>query len=164
MPPSNHIHKSMLLRGVKFPEKALNRADIEATKGRAARSGRTYGGAPLRSNGRGQNTINYGGSSSYQSSGPTASQSYQGFQNGYNGNHYPVPPPGWQPPPPGVNSFGRGAPPPPPGIHGAYNQGYQPYNYAHNDYSQPPAYTTHNGQRWDGRSDNYQGQRGRRGR
>ena len=50
----------MLLRGVKFATAALNRADIEATKGRASQSGRSHGGAPLRGNfgsnrGRGNN-------------------------------------------------------------------------------------------------------------
>lgn len=62
MPRSIHTHKSMLLRGVQFPPAALNRADIEATKGRASHSGRSHGGAPLRSSygsGRGRGSIGY---------------------------------------------------------------------------------------------------------
>jgi 5'-3' exoribonuclease 2 len=57
MPKSGHIHKSMLLRGVKFPPPALNPADIEATKGRAARSGRSNAGVPLQGDGRRSNAI-----------------------------------------------------------------------------------------------------------
>lgn len=62
MPRSIHTHKSMLLRGVQFPPAALNRADIEATKGRASLSGRSHGRAPLRSNdgsGRGRGSIKH---------------------------------------------------------------------------------------------------------
>lgn len=106
MPKSNHIHKSMLLRGVKFAPPALNAADIEATKGRAARSGRSNGGVPLQGDGRRNNGINYGSSN----------------RNGYpqsNGHQN-----SWQPPPPGMQGFGRGPPPPPPpGAYSNYNQG-----------------------------------------
>jgi hypothetical protein len=64
MPCSNHIHKSMLLRGVKLPTRVLDQNDIEGTKSRAARSGRSHGGAPLRGNGgfRGRDSFNYSGS------------------------------------------------------------------------------------------------------
>lgn len=47
----------MLLRGVQFGPPVLNRGDIEIIKGRAHRSGRSYGGAPLQGdhgNGRGR--------------------------------------------------------------------------------------------------------------
>jgi 5'-3' exoribonuclease 2 len=37
----------MLLRGVRFPPATLGQADISATRQRAARTGRSYGGAPL---------------------------------------------------------------------------------------------------------------------
>ncbi|MCJ1284596.1 5'-3' exoribonuclease 2 [Xylographa opegraphella] len=62
MPRSQYVHKSMLLRGVKLAPAALDRADIEATKGRANRSGRSYGGAPLRGNNgsaRGRGSFDY---------------------------------------------------------------------------------------------------------
>jgi len=65
MPKSRHIHKSMLLRGVKLPPLALTQADIEATKGRARNSGRSYGRAPFqggqngRGRGRGRGDFNY---------------------------------------------------------------------------------------------------------
>ncbi|MCJ1381667.1 5'-3' exoribonuclease 2 [Xylographa soralifera] len=65
MPRSQYIHKSMLLRGVKLAPPTLDRADIEATKGRANRSGRSYGGAPLRGNngnGRGRGNFDYSSS------------------------------------------------------------------------------------------------------
>lgn len=101
MPRSIHIHKSMLLRGVKLGQPALDRADIEATKGRANSSGRSHGGAPLgggRGNGRGR-----GGQINYSNDRPNP------FAQHLN--------PGFAPPP---NGFGRGAPPP-----GQFN-GYPP--------------------------------------
>jgi 5'-3' exoribonuclease 2 len=137
MPKSSHIHKSMLLRGVRFPEAALNQADIEATKGRAARSGRAHGGVPLKEDGRGRNSFNYASSNQYPQS-QNHQQSY-GSQNGYNGynNNYPVPPPSWQPPPPGTSGFARGPPPPLPTSYGSYGRGQA---QAPSGYSQPPAY------------------------
>ena len=54
----------MLLAGVKFDPFALNRDDIEGTKGRARTSGRSFGGAPLRN---GNNGPGYGGG--YQNGG-----------------------------------------------------------------------------------------------
>lgn len=38
----------MLLRGVKFPPPALDRSEVEATRARAGRTGRSYGGVPFR--------------------------------------------------------------------------------------------------------------------
>lgn len=108
MPKSQHIHKSMLLRGVKFPPSALNASDIEQIKGRAARSGRVYGGVPLKGDGRGHNNFNFAPAGQN-------SQHSQGSQRGYNRNSdYPPPPyASWQPPPPGSGGFARGPPPPP---------------------------------------------------
>lgn len=120
MPKSTRTHKSMLLRGVKFAEPALNRSDIEVTKGRASRSGRSHGGAPLQGNGRGQNSFNYSGSN--QNHHPPSHRQPYGSQNDHYSN-YPVPPPGWQPPPPGVGGFARGPPPPPPGSYGYAGRG-----------------------------------------
>ena len=47
MPQSEHVHKSMLLRGAKFPTPMLDRLDVEGVRNRSARGGRSYGGAPL---------------------------------------------------------------------------------------------------------------------
>ncbi|OXV08499.1 hypothetical protein Egran_03738 [Elaphomyces granulatus] len=54
IPKSIHIHKSMLLRGVKFPPPTLDEAEIKVVKSKAQHSGRWFGGAPLR-NGNGNN-------------------------------------------------------------------------------------------------------------
>lgn len=148
MPRSKHIHKSMLLRGVKFPPPALNRADIEATKGRANKSGRSYGGAPLRNdyyNGRGR-----GGHIDYNDSRPHSypPQVNPGFApQAAPGNYHGGPPPppmrGWAqppsgpppsygnapygyPPPPGNFGYAPALPPPPP--HG-YQNSYHDGNY-----------------------------------
>ncbi|RFU34525.1 hypothetical protein B7463_g1821, partial [Scytalidium lignicola] len=169
MPRSSHTHKSMLLRGVKFPEKALTKADIEVTKGRAARSGRTHGGAPLQGNGRGRNNMSYA-VSSYTPTGPPGSQSSHGSQNGFNSHNYPIPPPSWQPPPPGLTSFAHGNPPPPPGMYGSYTQGYSPHDYPQpptnlqRSYEAPPGYGGYDDRRWDGTGSGYHGQRRGRGR
>ncbi|KAI9736649.1 MAG: 5'-3' exoribonuclease 2 [Cirrosporium novae-zelandiae] len=127
MPSSLHIHKSMILRGVKFPPPMLDRSDIEATKSRASRSGRAYGGVPLRNNyngGRGNGSINYVANNR---SNPFAGHLDPSFAPQYpygnGGNGYRGPPPsqqgGWgasqrsnqysQPPPPG-NEFSYGYP------------------------------------------------------
>ena len=50
MPRSTHTHKSMLLRGVKLAPPTLDQADVEATKGRAGRSGRPHGGISSKAN------------------------------------------------------------------------------------------------------------------
>ncbi|KAL6715170.1 5'-3' exoribonuclease 2 [Lecanora helva] len=123
LPRSIHVHKSMLLRGVKFEPATLNREDIEATKGRASHSGRSFGGAPLgRGRGRGRgNQINY------------ADDRPNPFAAHIN--------PGYGPPP---LSFGRGGPaPPPPG--GQFNgyppppsRYYGPPPLAQNGYHVPP--------------------------
>ncbi|TVY49956.1 5'-3' exoribonuclease [Lachnellula occidentalis] len=117
MPKSKFLHKSMLLRGVEFPPAALNQGDIEQTKGRAAKSGRNHGGAPLNGGGRGRGSFNF--------AAPNHQQPH-GSRNSYNGNnnYQPPPPPGtgWQPPPPGLAARFGGPPPPPPGNYGSYGQ------------------------------------------
>ncbi|TKA78398.1 5'-3' exoribonuclease 2 [Cryomyces minteri] len=152
MPKSTHVHKSMLLRGVKFGTLALDHADIEATRGRSRQSGRHFGGVPLNDNytngGRGRGRggrINYGADSR---------QNYNDSRNGYSGdsrsghvqqdgrpnpfaahlNPQFVPPPqfavqnGYGAPPPGwvppPPHLARGPPPPPPGQYGYPPQGY----------------------------------------
>ncbi|MCJ1453268.1 5'-3' exoribonuclease 2 [Mycoblastus sanguinarius] len=123
MPRSVHIHKSMLLRGVKFASPALDHADIEATKGRANHSGRSFGSAPLRGghgNGRGR-----GGQINYADDRPNPFAAHLN--------------PGFAPPP---NQYERGAlaptgqfngyPPPPPRANGYYNGMLPPSNGYYN--------------------------------
>jgi 5'-3' exoribonuclease 2 len=117
----------MLLRGVKFLPPTLDRADIEATKGRANSSGRSFGGAPLRGGrggGRGR-----GGHINYADDRPNP------FAQHLNANFAPP-----------LNGFGRGGPPPP----GQFNNfppppprgnGYQhgaPPPHSNNYYNGPP--------------------------
>src|SRR5450755_136419 len=52
MPTATHLHKSMLLRGVKEPSKQLDNSDIAILKSKARHSGRDFGGAPLYDNTR----------------------------------------------------------------------------------------------------------------
>lgn len=142
MPRSTHIHKSMLLRGVEFGSPALDRGDIEATKGRANRSGRSYGGAPLRgdhSNGRGR-----GSQMSYADSRPNPfaahinpNFSHQGNPNSHRGGPPPPPMGSWSPPPAGLESSWRGPPPPPPPGYGGPSYGYAPSGQVAN-YGRPP--------------------------
>jgi len=149
MPRLNHVHKSMLLRGVVFPPPALSQSDIEATSGRAAKSGRNHGGVPLKGDGRGRNSFNYNPSSNPYSAAPSRQKSYSS-QNDYSNPHYSAPPPGWQPPPPGMGGFAHGPPPPPPpGAYRSYSQGQNPpvypppapYGYsAQTGYGPPPGY------------------------
>ncbi|KAI6084353.1 exoribonuclease Dhp1 [Hypoxylon rubiginosum] len=126
IPASGHDHKSMLLRGAKMPTPALNGSDKQELRGKMRGSGRSYGGAPL---GRGGYDGNRrGGRMNF---GPDSRRDRPDrpppYQNGYN-NSYPVPPPGWAPPPPGFPGFGNGLPPPPPpAYHGGrdnYGNGY----------------------------------------
>ena len=61
MPTSKHVHKSMLLRGVKEPPKQLDHSDIAILKSKARNSGRSYGGAPLNNNGYRNGSYGNGG-------------------------------------------------------------------------------------------------------
>lgn len=122
IPKSSHIHKSMLLRGVKFVTPMLNSADIRATKGRAQHSGRSFGGAPL--NGRGR-----GGRVEYGSDRPNPFAAH--LDPRYGGPPppgMPMMPPGWVPPTQGAGDYSRGPPPPPRGGMSYYppGQGHQP--------------------------------------
>jgi 5'-3' exoribonuclease 2 len=136
MPRSSHIHKSMLLRGVKLPSRALDQSDIEGTRSRAARSGRSHGGVPLRGNGgsQGHDSFNYAGSNSFSRPQNRNQQSYSGY-NDYNNNYAPPQVSSWQPPPPGVAGFARGPPPPPPGSYSAY-----PHAQSYQAQPRPPTY------------------------
>ncbi|KAL8810500.1 MAG: hypothetical protein Q9200_002534 [Gallowayella weberi] len=149
MPRSSHVHKSMLLRGVQPAPPTLNREDIEATKAAAARSGRSFGGAPLRGNGRGRGAggdhINYGD----KRPNPFAAHVNPGyapppppyFQGGR--GPPPMPPQGWVPPPPGGQYNGYGPPPPRQGFHNSYPP--PPPNVYHGGPPPPPGNVYHGG-------------------
>jgi 5'-3' exoribonuclease 2 len=117
MPRSHNVHKSMLLRGVRMPPPMLDRTDIEETRTNAGKTGRGYGGAPLRENGAGRGQrINY--------ANPFAQHLNPNFNPTMQQRAPPPPhlvgPNGWfPPPPPGV---GQAFPPvpPPPGIGGPF--------------------------------------------
>lgn len=152
MPRSNYIHKSMLLRGVKFSPPALDRTDIEATKGKANRSGRSFGGAPLsgdygNGNGRGRGQISYADSRP----NPFAAHINPNYvppnvSSNSRGPPPPHPPSGWLPQTPGAQAFRGGMPPPPP-LGGGVPYGYQPppqqYQYAS---PHPPPSNHYNGE------------------
>ena len=131
MPRANYVHKSMLLRGLKPAPPVLDRADIEATRGRANYSGRSFGGAPLRGNGgRGRGGhINYAD----QRPNPFAEHLNPGYSP-QGGNHAGPPPlsnyapPSNRVPPPRngyydaapptfPHGYYGGPPPPPPNLH-----------------------------------------------
>jgi len=131
MPRSTHVHKSMLLRGVKFEAPTLNREDIEATKGRASHSGRSHGGAPLgrgRARGRGSQ-IHYAD----DRPNPFAAHIQPGFgpppsfgrggpppPHGGQFNGHPPPPPRYNGPPPAAQNGYCSGPPPPQQAYGRY--------------------------------------------
>ena len=151
MPITAHVHKSMLLRGVKLPTAALDRSDIEILRSKSQRSGRSYGGVPLgRSNHNGdrRGPINYDygpGRPHQRQDQPDRAPNFR--SNGYQQrNSYPVPGPSsttWSPPPPpGYPGFGVGLPPPPPPAH-LYGNGSYEQNYGRNQgyggrYPPPP--------------------------
>jgi hypothetical protein len=116
MPRLGHLHKSMLLRGVKFPARALDNTDIEVTKGRAAHSGRNHGGVPLRGgygSGRERDSFNYAASNAYAKQPFQGQQSYSTW-NSYKSPQYPYPQmPNWHSAPSGVAGFAQGPPLPP---------------------------------------------------
>lgn len=161
MPRSSNVHKSMLIRGVQMPPPALDRGDIEETRRQAGRSGRGYGGAPLRENGRGRGrAINY--------ANPFAQHLNPNF-NPIGMGGPPPPPPyqganGWIPPPPPFAGRGfPGVPPPPPGMAGGFPPPFPPGNYGQgsrgwNSGGPPPP----NNGYWDGQRDSYRPNRGGR--
>ncbi|PGH03730.1 5'-3' exoribonuclease 2 [Blastomyces parvus] len=112
MPKSMYTHKSMLLRGVKPDPPVLEKSDIEITRNKAQRSGRSFGGVPF-GNGRGR-----GGRMSYASDRPSNDRPNP-FAAHINPSFVPppIPPPhmggppaGWAPPPPGMTGTSYGAP------------------------------------------------------
>ncbi|CAG8002539.1 unnamed protein product [Penicillium olsonii] len=167
LPKSSHVHKSMLLRGVKLPTPMLDSSDIRATKGRAQNSGRSFGGAPFQGRGR-------GGRMNYQSDRPQGDRPNP-FAGHLDPNFAPGPPggpagahmvpPGWVPPGQGYGGYSRGPPPPPRGGMGNQyppQQGYQQnggYYNPQNQYNQGGQYN--NGYQQGGYgSQDYRGGRG----
>ncbi len=117
MPRSHNVHKSMLLRGVQMPTPILDGTDIEETRTNAGRTGRGYGGAPLRDNGTGRGQkINY--------ANPFAQHLNPNFNPAVQQRAPPPPhlvgPNGWFPPPPPGTGHGFPPVPPPPGIVGPF--------------------------------------------
>ena len=138
----------MLLRGVKFAPSTLDRADIEATKGHAHHSGRSFGGAPLRGGrggGRGRGGhINFADDrpnpfaqhlnpgfvpppNAFGRGGPPPSGQFNGFPSPKANGYYNGPPP------PQPNGYSSGPPPP---VGGRYNAPPQPPAGAY--YNGPP--------------------------
>ncbi|MCJ1477372.1 5'-3' exoribonuclease 2 [Lambiella insularis] len=147
MPRSKYLHKSMLLRGVKLNAPMLDRADIEATKARANRSGRSYGGALLRGgNGhdRERGNVNYASSrpnpfAEYVTPGfvPPGVGAYPPGNGVYRAGGRSFPPQGdWRGP------SKQRIPQASPGYNGGYPQGYvqmnQAANHGHLGYVPPP--------------------------
>lgn len=142
MPKSSHVHKSMLLRGVQPAPPALDRQDIESTKAKAAHSGRSFGGAPLRGNGNGRGR---GGSHLNYSNGDNRPNPFAAHVN-----------PGFAPPPP-PNFQGRGGPPqgwvpPPPHYFSGQYNGYVPPQQGYNG---PPPPLPHQANGYHGNNQGY---------
>ncbi|CAC9884572.1 unnamed protein product [Aureobasidium pullulans] len=143
MPPTNTVHKSMLLPGLKPPNPVLDYSDVESTRQASQKSGRQFGGAPLYDQGSGRGRIDYGAGGGYGGNnggyrggrggrgggggGYNNGPRNDGYGRGNGGGGYGAPPPpgGFQNLPPGLAAqaaahFGRngggggGLPPPPP--------------------------------------------------
>ena len=175
MPQSEHVHKSMLLRGVKFPTSILDRGDIDGVRNRSARGGRSYGGAPLHvdnyrpghnnhnnnnNNNNGYRGNNYRGGYDRQHhrtpytgnvlnpENPFAAHLNQNFAPGaWSSNSFPPPP---LPPPPQVTGWGMQAP------HHNSGSSSHSYGYGKNDRGGM-------GQYWQTAPRNYNGYGGRGG-
>ncbi|KAJ5904493.1 5'-3' exoribonuclease 2 [Penicillium tannophilum] len=176
IPKSEHLHKSMLLRGVKFSTPMLNDADVRAVKGRAQHSGRQFGGAPLNGRGRG-GRMDYGGGRPNPFAAhldPRFMNMPQGGQGGPQGGHagqhggMPMMPPGWVPPQQGAGDYSRGPPPPP---RGGMSHQYPPRDYngqqgqygGHQNYGSQDNYGRGGYRGGRGRGHHQGGNRGNRG-
>lgn len=84
MPELKSVHKSMLLPGIVFNPSALDYDDVQATRNRANKTGRSHGGVALTQNGGrsdGQR-INYGA----RDNGPPQNAGGYNAHNGYGAN------------------------------------------------------------------------------
>lgn len=95
MPVFSQIHKSMLLPGVKFNDPVLDYQDVEQTRQKAQRSGRSFGGVRLSQNGDRSDgrRINYSardngnhGSNGYDDRNGGGGRGGYGGGNGYGAN------------------------------------------------------------------------------
>lgn len=122
----------MLLRGVKFNPPVLNSMDIEVTRSKAQRSGRSFGGVPFgNGKGRARNQISY---TPERSNNPFAAHINPGFVNSMSraDSYFPSP----TPPQPQYHFSSRG-------YYGQYHHGggysgHHPrdsYNYSYNSAS-----------------------------
>lgn len=137
-PKSQHVHKSMLLAGVKFDPQALDMNDIDNTRNRARTSGRSFGGAPLRNgsngHGGGRGRIDY----SESRPNPFAGHLQPGFvppphianRDGYGRPAYQQQP--YQQP------FPQTYPPPVPPNYSSYHPPSQSQNYGSANHPPPP--------------------------
>ena len=149
LPKKNGLHKSVILPGVKPPDPVLMPEDIEATKAKAMRSGRSFGGAPLhgdrgrgRGRGRGGPPVHYGDHSNMNQNpnnnrpNPFAAHiNPQYFSNG------PSPPQmgrGWGPPPPPGAMHGQAPPFQPMQGVGGFMPPQMGMNMPRDPYSRPP--------------------------
>ena len=135
MPHSSHIHKSMLLRGLKMPAPVLEKADKDEIAAKSRSSGRGFGGVPFRNGGERGGRINYAQDKIQQHlpsnfnvpqhiadrfPPPSGGQSHGYGPPPSRGNHYG----GGSPPFPGQHQ--SGGPPMPPYPHSqGRQQGYQ---------------------------------------
>ena len=148
MPKSIHLHKSMLLRGVNLPPPTLDETDIANVKNGAHRSGRSFGGAPLRGGfgngrgrGRGDSHINYGSDRSFKRPDDRGFDRGNPFAAHIDPNFIPppmafnqgYPPPGHYDP---YNQRPQPPPPPPPGQDRRYHS--DPHRSYQNGYNQGP--------------------------
>ncbi|TIA19528.1 hypothetical protein D6C81_04656 [Aureobasidium pullulans] len=114
MPPTNTVHKSMLLPGLKPPNPVLDYSDIESTRQASQKSGRQFGGAPLYDQSSGRGRIDYGAGGGYGGNnggyrggrGGRGGGGGGGYNNGPRNDGYGR----------GNGGGGYGAPPPPGGF------------------------------------------------
>ncbi|OKL64303.1 5'-3' exoribonuclease 2 [Talaromyces atroroseus] len=130
IPKSVHLHKSMLLRGVRFSPPALDQGDINTVKSRWRYGMRPFSGGSRP--GRG------GGQYNQQQGAGAGRPNMNDRQNPFAAHLDPsfVPPPqvggarGWAPPPVGGAGYSYGPPPPPRGGNYEYPPPSQGYNSA----------------------------------
>lgn len=130
MPPPTHVHKSMLLPGVKVPTPMLDKSDLAILKSKARTSGRDFGGAPLYDNTRRDpmDRNGRGGRINYQVDRPPLSQNIDGRDNPFAAFLDPQFAPG-------MGGQGGRVPPPPP----------VPQQYGGRDNYRQDGYDRHNG-------------------
>ena len=136
-PHSKFTHKSMLLRGIKWPAPTLDHSDIEATKARASHSGRSRGG-PFRASSRGRGVYNHPDARPNPfTSNMNQSPALSGMLGPSRRDNDPHSTGNWAFSPVDLQTFPRG--PPPLGYHGQGPPGRQ-YGYIPPKQPPPPIY------------------------